>query len=80
MTDNQGLRGRIDGAPDRSGVPLCAGLSATVAFGVTDFNSSSDFSTLCQRAWSFFISIGAEKVEELIQLAMDEDKPLTRNH
>jgi hypothetical protein len=44
-------------------VANCAGLPATVAFTVTDFNRSSEFSMLCQRAWSFFVSIGAKRSE-----------------
>jgi len=41
----------------------CAGLTATVATGVADFNCSRDVRTLCQRTGSLFVPIAAEGSE-----------------
>src|SRR5690242_10444339 len=40
-----------------------AELPATVIAGAVDFNWSSEVNTLCQRTWSFFVSIGSERSE-----------------
>ena len=39
----------------------CTGLPATGGTGAADFNWSSSVSTLCQRTWFFFVSIGTER-------------------
>jgi hypothetical protein len=40
-----------------------AGLLATTATGVTNFNWSSSVNMFCHLLWSFFVSIGAERSE-----------------
>ena len=42
---------------------LCPGAFAIAGTGVRSFNWSSEASTLCQRALSFFVSIAAERSE-----------------